>query len=71
MRVSDYTALPVGLVMDDGVTEICPHCSKVGLLNEHCGAKFYTHLQRVGFEADGTPLMEWKYCPSPAQDMPA
>jgi hypothetical protein len=41
--MTDYTQLPIGAVLDNGVIEICPHCKLVGLATENNGVKFYCH----------------------------
>jgi hypothetical protein len=58
VRVRDYSALPEGIKIGEGITEKCPKCGRVGLKENE---KFYTHTETLGFE-NGQPVIDWQMC---------
>jgi hypothetical protein len=65
MRITDYTRLPLGTKTDGGEVKTCTHCGKPGLAEEVDGKTYFTHVEAVGFNQQGSPEMRWDYCPPP------
>ena len=63
MRIEDYTNLPPGTRIDNGVIETCPHCGKLGLAETVTGNTYFTHKQWAGLNEEGNPEMRWEMCP--------
>jgi hypothetical protein len=63
MKIDDYTRLPIGTKIDNGEIQTCPHCGKLGLLEEVDGKKWFTHSQARGFNSKGSPQISWDMCP--------
>jgi hypothetical protein len=65
--MTDYTQLPLGTKIDDGVAEICPHCQRVGVTALNQGVKVWNHKMGAVLDNDKIlrTVMEW--CP---QDLP-
>jgi hypothetical protein len=76
VQVEDFTQMAIGTKLDNGTIEECPHCGKLGLMEEASGRKWFTHSQSRGYNEDGNPVLTWEMCPktkiigrtSPAED---
>jgi hypothetical protein len=60
--MTDYTQLPIGTKIDDGVAEICPHCKRVGVAIVNNGVKVWNHRKGDIRDKDGLQFIaDW--CP--------
>lgn len=61
--VEDYFRMPLGTKIENGIIEECPHCGKLGLMEEVSGKKWFTHSQSRGYNENGDPVLTWEMCP--------
>lgn len=61
-RKRDFTALPIGLKIENGEIQVCPYCNRRGKLEVVAGKSYYLHLEILSADAH-TPAVKCDMCP--------
>jgi hypothetical protein len=63
VRVRDYTKLAPGTIFSEKEAKTCPHCGRVGLLENEGGIDFYVHSETLGYDEQPNLIVNWVQCP--------
>lgn len=61
--MTDYTNLPLGLQLDGGEIQACPHCNRIGLRQEIDGKIHFAHSHLAETDEKNNLMIRMDICP--------